>query len=539
MVESVERREAEKATGPPPARRDHLTLRTRMVLCGSRQKNAQFKTTYVRYRWCERLSRQTVNYANTVNNLTKALLTRVYIDCPPWAPPRCSRRLLRQAATRMGRQLSPELDEAGIEEALSRFPPAKRQLYQEGLSKKLDIGVHSRVTSFVKQENVPYKEADKPRAIQFRNPAFLAHMLSFYKPLEHVIYRGRYIWNKHQKFTCAKGMSPMERMSCLKDMVRGLNAPLSVSLDGSAFDAHVVEEALKAEWLMYDLAMKEAGYRPATLAKARAMGKAQLRNSCSARLVDGTVSYKRFGGRGSGDLNTGGGNSLLSQWFIASIMEDLRVPEAEWRMLVDGDDCVFMVSKQFSHVIPQLQASFARFSQEVKVENVSEVTLDTLEVLEFCQARPVNVDGTWRLIRNPRKVYNGYNAVVAHYNTIEQAQRFWAAVAQPELIYAAGVPILEELFLMFHRLSGDARPCDSANRRFWIRALKSMDLPKQEFGVSFNTRESFEKAFGFTIAEQLSIEDELRSWLQCDLSEADVAVPQLRKWGLASPAPLL
>jgi hypothetical protein len=101
------------------------------------------------------------------------------------------------------------------------------------------------------------------------------------KPLEEAFYHGRYLFNRHQEFTCAKGMNTIDRMRCLESLVGSLKNPFVIGLDGSAFDAHVVKQALKAEWKFYDIAWKQAGYRSATIDKMRRMGKQQLVNRVS------------------------------------------------------------------------------------------------------------------------------------------------------------------------------------------------------------------------------------------------------------------
>lgn len=465
------------------------------------------------FRFCERLERVTVNYANVADNVAKAALTRVFIDCPPWNPTRSLNRVARTAAARMARQVGPEYGPSEMDECLKRFPPVKRELYSKALKSPFTASM-ARVTAFIKEENVPYKPADKPRLIQFRDPGFLAHLLSALKPVEHAFYHGRYLFNRYQKHTCAKGMNSLVRMKTLEGMVSDLEKPFVVDLDGSAFDAHVVKEALKVEWRFYTDVMTKAGYGKGTINKMDRMGRLQQRNKVFCRCDDGIVKYVVEGNRMSGDLNTGLGNSVLQSIFIATAMADLHIPERHWRMLVDGDDAVLMVSEKYVPNLAGLVASFASFSQEVKMGTPMEVTLKTMEVIDFCQSRPVWVAPYgWRLLRNPYKVYNGYKMVNIWYRSLEEAQRFWATVAPAEQIYSRGVPIHQDLFALFHRLSGSAQPLDIVARRFWIRNCWSVanSIP-DDTSVSWETRDSYARAFGISVADQLSIEDELQSW---------------------------
>lgn len=465
------------------------------------------------FRLCERLERNTVNYVNSVGNVVKALKTRVYILQPQWLPGPKLQEVMDKAARRLAQQIGPELDEEGIERILSLFPSKKRQMYGEALKVALDLRKHARITTFIKQENVPLKDADKPRVIQFRDPVFLAHLLAALKPLEHAFYHGRYLFNGHQKFTCAKGLDLLARMKCLERMVRDLEDPVVCGLDGSAFDAHVGVEALKCEWRFYERTWKSAGYHPSTIRKMRLMGRAQLINKCRATADDGTVKYKVLGNRMSGDLNTGLGNSVLQSGFIAAAMAILGIPEKHWRMLVDGDDAVLMVSGRYQNLLARLPVIFASFSQDVKVEAAVKVTIDTMEVIEFCQARPVKIAGKWRLVRSPYKVYNGYKMVNIHYNDLEGARRFFGTVAPAEMIYARGVPVLSSLFKAMYKLSEGAKPLESVSNRYWLRNCERISEripPTTE--VTWEARLSFNRAFGISEGEQLSIETELEAW---------------------------
>lgn len=477
------------------------------------------------FKFCNRLERLTVNYANTVDNVIKSGATRVFVDAPEWTHTRSFTKVLNRAAHMLGTQMPPEYGARELEEVFRRFPERKREIYRAGLDSTLELPFHAKCTGFVKQENVPYKKADKPRMIQFRNPIFLAHMLSWMKPLEHAFYHNRYCFNRYQKKTCAKGMSPLERMTVLEEMTASLVDPHFVGLDGSAFDAHVTRGALRAEWDFYVKAMRVAGYHPETLRKARRMGKCQEVNTTRSQCDDGSVKWKTVGNRMSGDLNTGLGNSVLQSCFIAAVMDELGVPEECWRMLVDGDDAVLLVGGAYMHLITadSITNLFKQYSQEVKVEGLTPISLDNMEPIDFCQSRPVRIDGKWRLVRNPWKVYNGYKQQAIYYRSLEEAQRFFATVAPAEMIYAAGVPVHQELFTLFHRLGNNAKPLDAVGRRFWLRNAASSGVEYSE-EITLQTRESYYKAFGMPALEQLQIEEELEAWTLDDFKSANLEI---------------
>lgn len=422
----------------------------------------------------------------------------------------------------IGATCSREFGPEEMEQCLAAFPPKKRELYSKALAEELNLRLHSKVTAFIKEENVPFvPQKDKPRLIQFRAPEFLAHLLCMLKPIEHAFYHNRYAFNRFQKFTCAKGMNQLVRMRTLEKMVSSLEDPYVVDLDGSAFDAHVGVEALKAEWKFYYMVAKKAGFSGESLKKLKKMGKEQLKNRVRCLTDDGVVTYNVEGNRMSGDLNTGLGNTVLQSMFIATVMDMLKIPEKGWRMLVDGDDSVLMVSGQYKHLLAQLPELFKKFSQEMKVGSVCKVSLENMEVIDFCQCRPVLIHGFgWRLVRSPKKVYNGYKMVNIWYRSFEEATRFFATVAPAEMIFAAGVPIHSAFFRMLHKLSGNAAPLDIVQRRFWIKHCQTLrgSVPSSS-EVHWQTRDSYAKAFGIDVGDQLSIESELDSWNLSHLEE--------------------
>lgn len=514
----VPRRIADRYSGP--SRGDFQSVRIRLD-----SKPTPLRRVY-HYKFCERLERETVNYANTVGNVLKAGATRVFVQCSPWKPERkVLNRICDRAAGMLGRQMGPELDEPGVTEELSRFPPKKREMYSEGLKTELEIKRHAKCTGFVKQENVPYKPADKPRVIQFRDPVFLAHLIPAMKPLEHAFYRNRYCFNKYQEFTCAKGMNLRERMACLEEMVDSLTEPFVIDLDGSAFDAHVVEEALKLEWRFNRRAWQSAGYHPRTIEKMCKMGRAQLRNKVRFRCEDGSVSWTVKGNRMSGDLNTGLGNSELQSIYIAYTMKMLEIPEKHWRMLVDGDDAVLMVSKvHVSKCTPEaIMRHFSDVSQDVKMGGPYRVTKDSMEVIEFCQSRPILTETGWRLVRDPKKVYNGYKQQCVYYRTKEETTRFFSTVAVPELLYATGIPVHQSMFDMFRRLGKDSSPLESVMRRFFLRQAITF-VPTNVRDVTWRTRDSYARAFGISALDQLIIEQEFESYTPEDLEAATLTL---------------
>lgn len=455
------------------------------------------------------------NADNTVGNLTRALGTRVYIPRVCSLDPQSGLpldrnaegkflRFVRRCGKRMIDQVQPPLTPLQMQEELKKFPPSKRELYGKALSEPLaSIRRASRCTAFVKDEWTPVKPGKvwKPRVIQFRDPQFLAHFMPYYKPFEHAFYHGRWIFNRHQKFTCAKGFNPHQRAQYIEKLVSELDDCHVIGLDGSAFDAHVTVPALRAEALFFHNACGRWPMRDRQTAQE--FFKAQEKNRCRARCKDGFVKYVVDGNRMSGDLNTGCGNSVLQSLYIAFMMDEMGVPDTDWRMFVDGDDALLFVSRKYIHVQRGIEDFFRGFGHEVKVDGCEPVSPDRMEAIEFCQGRMVNILGTWRLVRNPFKVVNCYARTFRWSQTDELFRRYLATISPPEMIINSGVPILHRFFEVCHQIGGSSKPLQSVTRNYWRKSVLAYEPSPI---IDEKSRESFARAFGISPADQLLFE---------------------------------
>jgi len=265
---------------------------------------------------------------------------------------------------------------------------------------------------------------------------------------------------------------------------------------------------LKTEWWIYKVAVAVARWPSWAVSLVGRYGKSQLVNVVGAVLLDGFMSWVVEANRMSGDLNTGGGNSVLQSTYIASSMEHLGVPERAWRMYVDGDDAVLLLERAFISYIDdgKLEATMSRFAQVAKVSKVEHISETNMESMEFCQSRPVMVDGEWRFVRDPKKVVNCYLRSFRWSKTPKLLRQYFATISPPEMIINAGVPVLDAFFRMIHRLSGDEKPLDRVFLSYWARSADGLEHSSTVGTVSTGSRRSFELAFGMTIAEQLRLE---------------------------------
>jgi len=403
-------------------------------------------------------------------------------------------------------------------ERFATFPPAKREKYTNALDVPFDPQKHGKLGMFVKYENVEYKQSKglRPRAIFFRQPEFLATMTKWYGPLEGAMCHQKSLWN-NQSHVIVKGLNTHDRIRLVHQFVGELGDCVVMSCDGKAFDAHVCEGALKQEWAFYRAVAKCAGWGNSILREMRAMEHQQINNRFRCYAQDGFVKGKIRGNRMSGDRNTGAGNCVICVLFVLAYLEDAEIPQHKYRLIDDGDDFFILATSDVAPRIEQeLPVWMSTLNQETEVLSGGKVTQDSMEAIEFCQARPVYCANGFRFIRDPYRVTNVYMRSARWYNTKADAEMYWAAISQAELLINRGVPILYSFFKRLNQFSNGAKPCQSQLRRFYLKSALDSEVlltdAQLSDAITPGTRESFAKAFGIPPAEQILIENFWESW---------------------------
>jgi hypothetical protein len=129
------------------------------------------------------------------------------------------------------------------------------------------------------------------------------------------------------------------------------------------------------------------------------------------------------------------------------------------------------------------------------------------EQVEFCQARPVCVDGEWTLVRNFAKALNT-DGFIHHTLTSEQRMVHLRAVGLCGLSMAAGVPVLQAFYKALVA-SGKTGKFDDAvlgNRSHQYKLQVAAGHLARARPIVVDTRVSFFKAFGITPEHQVIME---------------------------------
>lgn len=226
------------------------------------------------------------------------------------------------------------------------------------------------IRAFVKIEKWKQEIFDikAPRLIQPRTPRFNLEFARYIKPIEHVIYNFKgFHHDGTRKVT--KGLNLYETARLLKNKWNKLRQPCAIQLDCTSFDGHVGPELLKSEHLVYRRAYNDNQ-------DLKKMCQMQVNNKCR---TNNGIHWKSHGGRMSGDMNTGLGNSMLSLLMVSM--------STKCDFVCDGDDCVVFCEKEIlKETIASLRETYTKLGHVLKIgvsNNLSDVKYCSKNVLQF------------------------------------------------------------------------------------------------------------------------------------------------------------
>jgi len=403
------------------------------------------------------------------------------------------------------RQLHLPLEDS--ETFLSRYSGAKRARYAKAILENEVFGYPpwmGKITMFVKNEsfNPQKKRNPDPRAIQFRDANYAAALAEYLKPIEHEIYNTRlYGKNFGVGRVIGKGLNMHDRARLIVRKFNNIERCVVVSIDAKRFDLHVNKKLLELEQAYYLKFNNDP--------KFRELLQRQLRNKGATR---SGFSYTVEGGRMSGDMNTGLGNCVISLIMFKALVTQLG---KQMDLLVDGDDALLFISADNLHLLQTLLVPhYLQFGMEIEVAEIAY----TIEEINWCQTRPIHIDGHWIMIRDPIRVLS--NVLVSKKWQPHRQRDYMGAIALCEMALNRGVPVLQEMSMALWRNSSQNPNANEMERK---EALLSRVLNFNSWDglckrgmdptpVTIESRLSFERGFGVTIMEQLSWERYLSQW---------------------------
>jgi hypothetical protein len=386
-----------------------------------------------------------------------------------------------------GKQTSAESRQSFVDTYSGR----KRTIYQAAAD-SLQVSPLRRsdavVKAFVKVEK---GTGSVPRLISPRSPRYNVEVGRRLKFVEKRLYKA--IDQIYGETTCCKGLNLYQRGALLRRKWDMYIDPAAVVLDASRFDQHVSQP-----WLRWEHSVYNAIFRDPELAE---LLKWQLVNKGTGRAPDGRVDYTIQGTRCSGDMNTSLGNVLIMTAMVWVYLREVGITAS---LANDGDDCVVIMTRlDTQRFIGGLKDRFLSFGFTMRVES----TVRVFERIDFCQMRPVCVNGKWVMVRRLRKALSSDVASTSMVNrktTRSQLQ----VVGVCGGVQCCGVPVYQAFYA--HLASGQRTvkmSVENAGYGFFRHAMMiDPELRVQQRDISPETRVSFFNAFGIKPDLQTALE---------------------------------
>lgn len=389
------------------------------------------------------------------------------------------------------------------EQFVASYVGAKRRIYEAAVVSLRTVAVSIRdswVKAFGKAEKLNLSKKSDPasRIISPRSARFNVMLGVFLRPAEAAICRAIAVLFGGP--TVMKGYNALQVAGHLRGMWDEFAHPIAIGLDASRFDQHVSTQALAWEHSVY-LWM----FRQGPNSMLARLLRWQLCNKVFCYTPEGSIKYEVRGTRMSGDMNTSLGNCLLMCAMVHAYAEYVGV---RVRLANNGDDCVvFCTAKDELRFTTGLQAWFLEMGFTMKVEP----TVHVFEQVEFCQARPVEVDGVWTMCRSP---FSGLakDSICLRpevgKNMVRSFKRWAFGVGSAGTALASGMPVLQAAY---QRMVAEGEPPKVGREIQGLTGHSGLLIGARGMVARVrtpapSTRYSFWLAWGITPDEQEAIE---------------------------------
>lgn len=443
-----------------------------------------------------------VAFKEVVDNAVTVLCERVYYhkvgdSMQLLIPPSRDKvfTTLRQTWRQL-RRILPRAAAWSQEEFLGTFSGRKREMYARAVARLnqgwswSDVDRWSRVRAFIKHEKLPVVAGKRvvPRIIQPRSPEYNVLVGCYLKAAEHRIYDTLQSLFGETVRVVGKGVNVIDLAADLRHKWDSFTRPVAVGLDHSRYDQHISRAILEWEHRVY-----RHMYHDKILA---GLLKRQLRTKGTILVNDGCLSFTTEGGRCSGDINTGLGNTLMMATMVHQYLL-LHGLQYRVKVIFNGDDSLIFCEESDLHLLDGLPAYFTELGFILKVENPEY----TFEKVSFCQMQPVMADGVWKMVRSFPLAVNK-DVVTTFRLTRDNYLDYMATVGQCGLALSTGVPVYQAYYSWMSALGQNDPEKFVVNHAIWARGLVAHTAP-----VTEEARVSFFKAFGVHPHHQLAIEE--------------------------------
>lgn len=403
--------------------------------------------------------------------------------------PKLDPKFLKDAARAAVKVVNQHVDRKWTPEEVvaHKNSPAARKRYAKAFSELAETGLRPtdyNISAFIKVEkwNIGQLGVKPPRLIQYRSYRYGALLAQYLCPIEQAMWKTRV--NEVPVF--AKGRNSYEVAAQLRQAWERCVDPVAVLIDHSRFDSSVMAEHIEMEEYAY-LKM----YPDDQLAD---LMKRQKFNRCYTK---GGIRYSCVARKMSGEYNTSLGDSFINFAVLLHVFGETAF------YVINGDDSVVIVERASLREDVLDSGLWARYGFKSTVEVVAD-----FGSIEFCQSRPVNVDGEWRMVRNPWRAISRGTVSVKRYQG-EAWRSLLASMAASEMACSDGVPMLQAWARYLDRCSAYASPLPGE-----ITYRARLERKPKPRDVSPETRDSFAIAFGIPEDVQMAFE----GW--CETAEA-------------------
>lgn len=377
-----------------------------------------------------------------------------------------------------------------------RYLEAHRSLMEDGPVCARDC----RLKAFVKAEKFEGWKLLKPRMIFPRSPRYNLALASRLKPFEHWFWgnlKSRVVSGVGNSRVVAKGLNQVERANLIVRKMSDVGEAVVFEVDGAAFEAHVDVWQLVEEHAVYGAAFPGDGDLMKLL-------NAQLSNR---GVTTSGIKFGREGGRASGDVNTGMGNTLVMLAVVMSVMSHFRV---KWDVLVDGDNALLFLEPGPA---ARVHAEFAAIALRVSGhEMVLERPVTCIEEVRFGRSAPVKCTRGWKMVCDWRRVVSHRASSHQHLREPLYAREFLHGVGLCESVLSDGVPVL----WAYANHLRDSTVLSRTPRLHGLGDYEMMGVDLSWLGArarepDWEARQSFFRAFGVEPEEQLVWEESIRA----------------------------
>jgi hypothetical protein len=359
----------------------------------------------------------------------------------------------------------------------------------------------ARLSTFVKCEKVKKKVLKSlcPRVIQPREQRYIVEVARYLKRLEKPVFEALRCCQPlgPNSLPCVmKGMNAEQMGSMLKLKWDRFKQPVGFGLDAVRYDQHFSRQALEYEHLFYlDYFHGEDRARLAELLSW------QVRNVGICRCVDGVIKYQVEGSRMSGDMNTSMGNCLIMCLLITHCMRVCDV--LDYELCNNGDDCVvIMETADLVKCYQFMPGILLTFGFNVEMEK----PVYCFEKMEFCQMKPIVVDGRSIMVRNLYPTLSKDIHTVLPMRCEKDVKSFFLAIGQCGLSLTGGVPVFQSYYECLIRHGVSSNITRSVGWKCGMTML-AIGMDRKRGVISPDTRVSFYNAFGVPPDEQVLLEN--------------------------------